>query len=109
MGRRIAAVFVDWMLCWVIAGAITGSLLTTKLWTVAIFAAQDYLLTAMLGLTVGKRLFGIRVTRLDGRGPGFGWAAVRTLLLIAVVPALLSDRNLRGMHDRAADTVVVRI
>jgi hypothetical protein len=39
---------------------------------------------------------------------GFRWALVRTLLLLAVVPPLLTDRDLRGLHDRAADTVVVR-
>jgi hypothetical protein len=26
-----------------------------------------------------------------------------------VVPALLTDRDLRGLHDRASDTIVVRI
>jgi hypothetical protein len=31
------------------------------------------------------------------------------VLLLFVVPALLSDRDLRGLHDRAADTIVVRM
>jgi hypothetical protein len=26
-----------------------------------------------------------------------------------VVPPLMSDRDLRGMHDRAANTVIVRV
>jgi len=60
-------------------------------------------------VTVGKRLLGIRVMRLGGRPVGFGWALVRTILLLAVVPALVTDRDLRGLHDRAADTIVVRI
>jgi uncharacterized RDD family membrane protein YckC len=67
-----------------------------------------YLLTALTGLTLGKRLLGIRVARLDGRPVGFGWALVRTLLLLAVVPALFTDRDQRGLHDRAANTVVIR-
>jgi len=25
------------------------------------------------------------------------------------VPALITDRDLRGLHDRAADTIVIRI
>jgi hypothetical protein len=33
---------------------------------------------------------------------------VRILLLLAVVPPLISDRDLRGLHDRAANTVVIR-
>ena len=61
------------------------------------------------GLTVGKRLLGLRTIRTDGSSPGFRWAALRTLLLVCVIPACLSDRDLRGLHDRAADTVVVRL
>jgi len=70
---------------------------------------EIYLLTAVSGLTVGKRLLGLRVIRTDGSRPGFAWAAVRTILLFLVVPPLLSDRDQRGLHDRAADTVVVRM
>jgi hypothetical protein len=36
-------------------------------------------------------------------------APVRTALLLTVVPPLLTDRDLRGLHDRASDTIVVRI
>ncbi|HVT70245.1 MAG TPA: RDD family protein, partial [Trebonia sp.] len=46
--------------------------------------------------------------RTGGGAPGFGWAALRTLLLLVVIPACLTDRDLRGLHDRAADTIVVR-
>jgi uncharacterized RDD family membrane protein YckC len=57
---------------------------------------------------VGKRVLGIRVVRLDGRPVGLGWALVRTILLLFVVPALITDRDLRGLHDRAANTIVIR-
>jgi uncharacterized RDD family membrane protein YckC len=81
----------------------------SQFWTLPVFAAETYLLTALTGVTVGKRLLGIRVMRLGGGPAGFGWALVRTVLLLAVVPALVTDRDLRGLHDRAANTVVVRI
>ncbi len=58
---------------------------------------------------MGKRLVGIRVVRLSGGPVGFGWALVRTAILLTVVPPLLTDRDLRGLLDRASDTVVVRI
>ena len=58
---------------------------------------------------MGKRLAGIRTVRLGGGPVGFGWALVRTAILLTVVPPLLTDRDLRGMHDRAANTIVVRI
>jgi uncharacterized RDD family membrane protein YckC len=57
---------------------------------------------------VGKRVLGMRVARLDGRPVGFWWALVRTILLIAVIPPLVTDRDLRGLHDRAANTIVLR-
>ena len=58
---------------------------------------------------IGKRLLGIRTIRTNGTLPGFKWAALRTLLLLSVVPACLTDRDQRGLHDRAADMIVVRL
>ncbi len=105
MGRRLAALCIDWFGCMMIALAIFHA---TQWWTLLIFAVQACLLTALTGFTLGKRLLGIRVARLDGKPVGFGWALVRTLLLLAVVPALFTDRDQRGLHDRAANTVVIR-
>jgi uncharacterized RDD family membrane protein YckC len=104
-GRRFGALLIDWLLCEVIAMA----LLHSAWWTLAIFAAEVTLLTAFTGFTVGKRLLGIRVVRLDGKPVGLGWALVRTLLFLTVIPAVMMDADLRGLHDKAANTVVVRI
>ena len=119
MGRRLAALLADWILCeLIVAGVTRHSVLSgasdpryfvTLGATLALFAAEVYLLTAISGLTVGKRLLSIKTIRTDGSTPGFAWAAVRTALLLCVVPSLLSDRDLRGLHDRAADTIVVRM
>ncbi len=103
-GPRLAALLIDWLLCSLIALFALHS----RAWTIVIFAVEVYLLTALTGFTVGKRLVGLRVQRLDRRPVGFAWAAVRTLLLLAVIPPLITDRDLRGLHDRAANTVVVR-
>jgi uncharacterized RDD family membrane protein YckC len=105
MGRRLLALLVDWLVCMVISLAVFRS----QLWTLPIFAVETYLLTALTGMTLGKRALGIRVARLDGKPLGFGWALLRTLLLLAVVPPLVADRDLRGLHDRAANTIVLRI
>jgi uncharacterized RDD family membrane protein YckC len=105
MGRRLGALLIDWVVCTLIALAAFHD----QYWTLAVFAAQDYLLTALTGLTLGKRLTGIRVARLDGRPVGFLWGLVRTVLLLTVVPPLVADRDLRGLHDRAANTIVVRL
>jgi uncharacterized RDD family membrane protein YckC len=73
-----------------------------------VFAVEIWLLTARTGYTVGKRLLGIRVARLDGKPVGLVWSLVRTLLFLAVIPPLVFDVDLRGLHDKASNTVVVR-
>lgn len=105
MARRLGALFIDWFACMLISLAAFRS----QYWTLPIFAVEVYVLTALTGLTLGKRLTGIRVVRLDGRPVGFVWALVRTVLLLAVIPPLITDRDLRGLHDRAANTIVVRL
>ena len=55
------------------------------------------------------RLLRLRVVRLDGKPVGLWWALIRTLLLLAVVPPLIFDSDLRGLHDKAANTLVIRI
>ena len=105
MPRRILALFIDWLLSMLIAYGLTHS----QFWTIGVFAIEVYVLTATTGFTVGKRLVGIRTVRTNGGLVGFGWAAVRTAILLTAIPPLLTDRDLRGLHDRASDTVVIRI
>jgi uncharacterized RDD family membrane protein YckC len=108
IGRRLVALLIDWLVCVLIARAAFRSQYWNY-WALAIFAVQDYLLTALSGLTLGKRLAGIRVVRLDGKPVGFGWGLLRTFLLLLVVPPLVTDRDMRGLHDRAVNTVVIRL
>ena len=105
MGRRVAALLIDWVICTLIAVALFHD----QYWTIVVFAVQDYLLTALTGMTLGKRLTGIRVARLDGKPVGLLWGLVRTVLLLTVIPPLVTDRDLRGLHDRAANTIVIRL
>jgi len=119
MGKRLLALIIDWLLCALIASSVTGHALfggvgdkhyfAAQYATLGLFVLEVYLLTAVSGLTVGKRLLRMRAISTDGGAPGFKWAAVRTLLLLFVVPACLTDRDLRGLHDRAANTIVVRM
>jgi len=105
VGRRLGALVIDWLICEVIALAVFHN----QYLTIVVFAVEVYVLTATTGFTVGKRLLGQRVVRLDGKPVGFGWSAVRTLLFLAVIPPLAFDADLRGLHDKAANTVVIRI
>lgn len=84
--------------------------------------------TAITGQTLGKRLRGIRVVRLDGSRPGWSTALVRfgvpllvasflgvflqfgpLGLAVAVIGMVgwISHPNKQGLHDRLAKTVVV--
>ncbi len=113
MPRRLLALLIDWLLSMLVAHWLSGSHSwlgpRMELWTTAVFAVEVYLLTATIGFTVGKRLVGIRVTRIGGGPVGFVWSLVRTAILLTVIPPLLTDRDLRGMHDRASDTIVIQI
>jgi hypothetical protein len=104
VGRRLGALVIDWLLCEIIA--VTA--FHDQFLTIAVFAAETWLLTGLTGYTAGKRLLGLRVARLDGKPVGLVWGLVRTLLFLAVVPPLVFDSDLRGLHDRAANTVVLR-
>ncbi|MGI8334120.1 RDD family protein [Actinomadura scrupuli] len=112
-GRRLLALFIDWGLAWLavlfLARVLGWHVGQGSLLPVAVFAVEVWLLTGLLGLTAGKRLLGLRVVRLDGRPVGLLWSLVRTLLLVLVIPALVWDRDYRGLHDRAADTVVINV
>jgi uncharacterized RDD family membrane protein YckC len=111
-GRRLGALAVDWGLCVLIAyGLITEGYegQATSNWALLVFLVLSVLTVGTVGFTPGKRLFGLRVVAL-GTGriqPLRG--LVRSVLLCLAVPALVWDRDGRGLHDRLARTVEVRI
>jgi uncharacterized RDD family membrane protein YckC len=73
--------------------------------------AVDYVFGMLLaGQTLGMRLIGLRIIRVDDqRQPVNPWrAVVRTVLLFLLIPAVIWDKDGRGLHDRYTDTAVVR-
>ena len=113
-GSRIAAFALDVLLSALIGGlvraVVAGDDGRLALADETAFAVQVLLLTALTGQSLGKRVLGIRVVRLaqqDGP-PGFLPAAIRTALVMLVIPAVFMDRDGRGLHDKAAGTLVVR-
>jgi hypothetical protein len=110
-GRRLGALAVDWALCVLIAyGLIThGYTPSTSNWALLVFFALGALTVTTIGFTPGKRLFGLRVVA-EGTGRVAPLRALaRTVLLCLALPALIWDRDGRGLHDRLARTVEVRI
>jgi uncharacterized RDD family membrane protein YckC len=110
-GRRLGALVVDWALCLLIAyGLIThGNYQAAGNWALPILLVMSVLLVGTVGFTPGKRLLGLRVVTLATGTVSPARAALRSLLLCLAVPALIWDRDGRGLHDRLAGTVEVRI
>jgi uncharacterized RDD family membrane protein YckC len=113
-GSRLAAFVVDIVVAGLIGGLVNAFLVDPTPGQRAIagnaaFALEVLLLTALTGQSIGMRLLGIRVLRLDAPDspPGFLPAAIRTALLMLVLPAVVFDRDGRGLHDKAAGTAVV--
>ena len=107
-GRRVVAFLIDAVACGLLAGLFTAPE-APRNWSLVVLAVYYPLTTAFLGQTFGMRLLRIRVARLaDGRPPALPYAVVRTILLMLLIPAVIWDRDRRGLHDRAAGTVVLR-
>lgn len=105
-GRRLGAIAVDWGLAMLVARAFGWHYSTAQgQWgVIAIFAAEHLLLISLLGYTIGKRIFGLHVGKLGGPLTPL-YVVLRTVLLLLVIPAVIWDRDGRGLHDRLAGTV----
>jgi uncharacterized RDD family membrane protein YckC len=104
-GRRVAAIAIDWALAVVISVAF----FQYDAWaTLAVFAVAQvtFLLTA--NGSIGHLILGMRVVPVAGGYLGAWRPFARTLLLILVIPAVIWDRDQRGLHDRWIGTVLVR-
>jgi uncharacterized RDD family membrane protein YckC len=103
-GRRIGALFLDYGAAYLISGFFGWDPLAI----LAIFAAIQIVFIPTLQGSPGHRIFGLRLLRADGAWVGLWRPVVRTLLLILVIPAVIWDADQRGLHDKAAATVLVR-
>ena len=112
MGRRIIALTLDW----------TAAILVTHLVfldlvygsegfaaaTLGIFAAEVLLLTSTTGASFGYKIAGIKLISVSASRISFLKVLARTGLLCLVVPALIWDRDGRGLHDKAVGTITMR-
>ncbi|NGO80839.1 RDD family protein [Streptomyces sp. YC504] len=110
-GRRIAALVIDWALCMVIAYGLLaqGDTQAAGNWAVLVLLVMSILTVTTVGSTPGKRILGLRVVAEGGRRLGIGRVVVRSILLCLAIPALIWDRDGRGLHDRLSRAVQVRI
>jgi len=112
-GARIGAFIIDAIVANLVAGIpyffhVRYTPNSRTFIVLGAFLLIELLFDAVYGQTLGKRVLGIRVIRVDGDGlASFPWLILRTVLLGALVPAVVWDRDRRGLHDKAAGTVVV--
>jgi uncharacterized RDD family membrane protein YckC len=115
-GRRLGGLALD-----LVAGGLIGGLVRVvdphvsefaRGWaTTGAFVVEVLVLTTLTGQSIGMRLTGTRLIWRDGGRPPLRWAALRLFLFCfpPLMLALLMDADQRGLHDRAAGTVLVRV
>jgi hypothetical protein len=113
MGRRTAALMVDWLTAYGLAGlgvtvgVFGSSFLPTAV--LLIWFVLGVVSVRLFSFTPGQYVLGMRVASVDNRlHVGSGRAAVRGLLITLVLPALFIDSDGRGIQDRFTATAVVR-
>jgi len=113
MGRRLAALLIDWLISYGLAllalsvGAISKTTLSTAI--LVIWFLLGVVAVRLFGFTPGQLALSLQVVAVDGRVPvGLGRLALRGLLIALVVPALFVDSDGRGLQDRVTGTAVVR-
>jgi uncharacterized RDD family membrane protein YckC len=104
LGRRVGALFIDYGAAYLISGFFGWDPLAI----LAIFAIIQIVFLPTLQGSPGHRILGMRLVRLDGSWVGLWRPIVRTALLIVVIPAVIWDADQRGLHDKAAGTVLIR-
>jgi len=111
-GSRVAAFAVDAIASGLVAAPFFSDPTDSRRGVagIGVLALMNIVLLTLSGRTFGMRLIGIRVVplgELGGRPPLLA-ASVRTALLCLLIPALIFDRDGRGLHDKASGTAVVK-
>jgi uncharacterized RDD family membrane protein YckC len=107
-GGRLGAFLIDSVLSGLVSGLFTAPH-PPRLWSFVPLGILYVIAVPLSGQTVGMRLLRLRLVGVSG-SPRLGVvrAVLRFVLLCLLVPAVITDRDGRGLHDRAAGSAVVR-
>lgn len=116
IGRRIGALAIDYLAATIIATgffgfdqfALPGEAGLSQFAPMMVFAVLQIVFIPFAGGSPGHRILGMRVVRHGGGWVGLWRPIVRTLLLVLVIPAVIWDADQRGLHDKAAGTLLIR-
>lgn len=106
LGRRVVALIIDWLLAVIVSVAFFHY---NEFATLAVFAVMQIGFTLTVGGSIGHLATRMRVVPETGGAVHWWRPVVRTVLLCLVIPAVIYDQDQRGLHDRAAGTLLVRI
>jgi uncharacterized RDD family membrane protein YckC len=107
--RRFLAITLDWLMSWAVTALIFQSFLGLGQWVLLVFFSEVVILTSLQGASAGQRILKIQVlTWPDQDFVNPLRILFRTLLICLVIPAVITDMQSRGLHDRFAKTVVVK-
>ena len=96
---------------------VLATFIGTEVWTgrglalwgpMAVFLLEATVLTALIGGSFGQLVCRVVVVRLDGKPVDLLQALLRTVLICLAVPPLIFNRDQRGLHDLAVNTVTLR-
>jgi len=113
-GPRLGAILLDLLVAALIGGLVNSFLRSPDFASrqgasVGALLLMYTLLLPTAGQTVGMRMLRLRVVRVPGGGPlRLGRAFVRGVLVVLTIPALFTDRDQRGWHDKAVGSAIVR-
>ncbi len=117
LGARFTALFIDWIACLVLTYALEwAGIATPELFGINIFTSLLFIAYYTFSMAVGSQSLGMALMRIacvstdTGGRIGLPRSLVRAVLLSLVLPALtaLADPYHRGLHDRAAGSVMLR-
>lgn len=111
--RRVVGIAIDWMACLAITFGLIGQLTeitpAQQSWyPLLILFVEHAILVPFAGGSLGHRLLGMAVAPLHRPQTSILQGVIRVALLCLVIPAVITDGNGDGMHDRAAGTRVIR-
>ena len=108
-GRRLLGLLIDWLAATLVASFLVDSLARNPWPQLGVFVLAHAFFVGLFGQTVGMALVRIRcVSIADGGAVGIPRALLRALLLALLIPAMISDGDGRGVHDRVAGSVMVQ-
>lgn len=106
-GRRVAAIAIDWAIAYLIVFAfLRPDPFGFKV--LGLFAVIQVVFLLLINGSIGHVILGMRVVPARPGYLGVWRPIVRTILLCLVIPAVIFDKDQRGLHDRWVGTILVR-